>query len=532
MASDLVTIQFRDSMSAAERLLELRSKSKLFSYRDFDWSLQSEDGIFIFRLTIYFEQDGFGVFQAKSQLKLPANFQKTDFYRKLRRYSGNSQTSQEDHSCPYARSLDRLVFLIGMAELPSYWKAYASETVSIDAGPLSETERAWWLDLYWNGLGEFIYLNDLSLEQESLMQIETLPVSETADADEAESLDPYNERETLLIPIGGGKDSIVSLERLDKEKLLRHVFCINPNQATLDTLRIASISGDRRWQWSRRIDPKLLDLNARGFLNGHTPFSSVLAFYSYVTAYLGGHRWIILSNEASANEATIPGTHINHQYSKSAEFEEAFREYSASFPGTIEYFSLLRPFSELQIARDFSEHPQYFDSFRSCNLGSRGGQNVWCGECPKCLFVYILLSPWIEPERLNSIIERDMWDASDLKKTFDELTGYLPEKPFECVGTPEETRLATILCLMTHYENQPIDRLPYLLRRFVQQLKEGTWSDIEWRETSDKWRISYHGPDLLNERYAHLIPERFWQHIRTNPEQESLKSLLSARSEP
>ena len=66
MASDLVTIQFRDSMSAAERLLELRSKSKLFSYRDFDWSLQSEDGIFIFRLTIYFEQDDFGELLSKA----------------------------------------------------------------------------------------------------------------------------------------------------------------------------------------------------------------------------------------------------------------------------------------------------------------------------------------------------------------------------------------------------------------------------------------------------------------------------------
>ena len=528
MTSDLVTIHFPGSTTASERMLELRSLSSCFSYRDFDWSLHSKDGIFIFQLSIHFEQEGLGIFEAKAQLKLPANFQKSDFYRKLGRYEGSKKTMQENVACQYAKALDRLVFLIGMAELPSYWKACASQTVRIEAGPLSNDERSWWLDLYWNGLGEYIYLNDLPLTEKNLMEIHAL-VQKTDQT--AEYKDPYPHRETVLIPIGGGKDSIVSLERLHEEAQLRHAFCINPNQASLDTMRIANISGDRRWIWSRTIDPKLLDLNARGFLNGHTPFSSVLAFYSYLTAYLGGHRWITLSNEASANEATIPGTHINHQYSKSSDFEIAFREYSESFPGKIEYFSLLRPFSELQIARDFSEHPQYFESFRSCNLGSRGGQNIWCGECPKCLFVYVLLSPWIEPERLNAMIGRNMWDAADLTQTFDELTGYLPDKPFECVGTPEESRLATVLCLVKFFEHRDPERLPVLLQRFVNQLKEEHWSEIDWRETSGKWRIMYHGPDLLNERYAHQVPERFWPYIRTNPEQVSLKSILTPRSE-
>lgn len=528
MESDLVKINFTGSMTAAERLLELRSKSQYFIYRDFDWSLRSEDGIFIFHLTVHFEQDGLGAFKAKSHLKLPTNFQKTDFYRKLERYTGNAQSMKTGDSGELALALDRLAFLVGMAELPSYWKACASQTVKIDAGPLSEEERAWWLDLYWNGLGEYIYLNDLPLTRETLMDIEA---SKPKTVDYEDYKDPYADRETLLIPIGGGKDSIVSLERLDHEADLRHAFCINPNQASLDTLRIAGISGDRRWTWSRSIDPKLLDLNARGFLNGHTPFSSVLAFYSYITAFLGGHRWIILSNEASANEATIPGTHINHQYSKSSEFELAFRDYSETFPGNIEYFSLLRPFSELQIARDFSEHPEYFNSFRSCNLGSRGGQNIWCGECPKCLFVYVLLSPWIEPERLNEMIGRNMWDAADLVQIFDELTGYLPDKPFECVGTPEETRLATVLCLLTYFDQRDVESLPFLLQRFVNQLKEEHWPEIDWRETTGKWRILYHGPDLLNERYAHQVPQRFWPYIRTNPEQVSLKTLLRPRSE-
>lgn len=528
MASDSVTIQFSDSMTAAERLLELRSKSMSFIYKDFDWSLQSEDGVFVFSLSIYFVQEGIGEFQAKSHLRLPANFQRSNFYRKLRRPQGNSKTLKDDSSCEYASALDRLVFLIGMAEIPSYWKACASETVRVKAGPLSDDERAWWLDLYWNGLGEYIYLNDLPLDQETLMHIEATLPSEDA---KAKYSDPYSDRETHLIPIGGGKDSIVSLERLDREADLRHAFCINPNKASLDTLHRANVPADRHWKWSRSIDPKLLDLNARGFLNGHTPFSSVLAFYSYLTAYLGGHRWIILSNEASANEATIPGTHINHQYSKSSEFEIAFQKYSESFPGTIEYFSLLRPFSELQIARDFSEHPQYFDTFRSCNLGSRGGKNEWCGECPKCLFVYILLSPWIEPERLNAVIGRNMWDAPDLEKTFDELTGFVPEKPFECIGTPEETRLAAILCLMNYYDKEAEENLPFLLQRFYRQVKDGHWRELDWRETAGKRHFVYQGPDLLNERYAHKVPERFWPHIRTNPAQEPLKSLLRTRSE-
>jgi hypothetical protein len=81
----------------------------------------------------------------------------------------------------------------------------------------------------------------------------------------------------------------------------------------------------------REIDPLLLKVNAKGYLNGHTPFSAMLAFYTVLAAHLTQTRDIALSNESSANEATIVGTEINHQYSKSLEFERDFQDYVAHF---------------------------------------------------------------------------------------------------------------------------------------------------------------------------------------------------------
>lgn len=67
-----------------------------------------------------------------------------------------------------------------------------------------------------------------------------------------------------------------------------------------------------------------------------------------------------LSNESSANESTVKGSTVNHQYSKSFKFEEDFHRYEAEYlPGSAYYFSMLRPLSEFQIARFFAQQKQY-----------------------------------------------------------------------------------------------------------------------------------------------------------------------------
>ncbi|MCI8276586.1 MAG: hypothetical protein HFJ46_01410, partial [Clostridia bacterium] len=207
------------------------------------------------------------------------------------------------------------------------------------------------------------------------------------------------------------------------------------------------------------IDKNLIELNKKGFLNGHTPFSAMVAFLSYTVSYLLGKKYIALSNESSANESNVEGKNINHQYSKTIEFENDFREYYNKYLKTnVEYFSMLRPINELQIAMIFSKFQKYHQVFKSCNPGSKEKPWIWCGNCPKCLFVYIMLSPFLYKEKLINIFKQDLFEREDLLKTFTELCGYGENKPFECVGTYEEIRYA-----VTKTINQIDEKLPYLL---------------------------------------------------------------------
>jgi hypothetical protein len=209
----------------------------------------------------------------------------------------------------------------------------------------------------------------------------------------------------------------------------------------------------------RQIDPKLLELNATGYLNGHTPFSAMLAFYTLLLSAVTGIRDVALSNESSANEPTIPGTHINHQYSKSLEFEQDFAQYVRDFMGDANhYYSHLRPLTELQIAERFAQYPQYFPVFKSCNAGSK--ENRWCCNCPKCLFAYIILAPFVSREDLKNIFGEELLNKPELVKTFDELTGLSPIKPFECVGTLREVNEAIHRILETHKDQ-------YLIKHYI-----------------------------------------------------------------
>ncbi|MBR5664177.1 MAG: hypothetical protein IKX13_00275, partial [Bacteroidales bacterium] len=213
----------------------------------------------------------------------------------------------------------------------------------------------------------------------------------------------------------------------------------------------------------RPIDKRLLELNAEGYLNGHTPFSAMLAFYSLLIATLAGRSRIALSNESSANEPTVQGSDVNHQYSKSIEFEADFREYVAQYlTEDVSYYSFLRPLSELQIAMLFSRCTAYLPVFRSCNVGSK--QDIWCGHCPKCLFTCIMLSAFLPAEKVREIFGKDLLEDETLWPVLKELCGETAVKPFECVGTREEVCMA--LCeIIRQYESRN-KSLPTLLASF------------------------------------------------------------------
>ena len=330
--------------------------------------------------------------------------------------------------------LDNLIFHMGMVELISYWKAACSPEIIIKPFYLDENQIRFWKKLYWNGLGEFFYINRIDTTLEEFVHIK----SETSNSLETISLET---EQKIIVPIGGGKDSAVSLELLKDSSFELFPFIINPRGASLNTVKQAGLSEENLLLAKRSIDPTLLKLNEQGYLNGHTPFSAMLAFTTLLQAYITNAKYIALSNESSANEPSVANSFVNHQYSKTFEFESDFRTYYKKYICTaIEYFSFLRPLSELQIACLFAKFDKHHYSFRSCNVGSK--TDSWCGNCPKCQFTYLMLAPFLKEDKLNTMLGENLIVKPALKKSLEELRGLTEVKPFECVGTVDEVNLA------------------------------------------------------------------------------------------
>jgi hypothetical protein len=300
----------------------------------------------------------------------------------------------------------------------------------------------WWKNLYYYGMGEFFYKNNIEIKIDEFIHF-YINNFKTYKKPNLKYLDDNK----VIVPIGGGKDSIVTLELLRRSDFEIIPLIINPNEATLRILDIAHIPRSDIIEIHRMIDPTLLELNKKGFFNGHTPFSAMLAFYSIFSAYMIGAKYIALSNEFSANESTVRDSYVNHQYSKSLKFENDFRDYVKKYLNDeIEYFSFLRPLHELQVVKLFTNYPQYFYAFRSCNIGSKN--DSWCANCAKCLFVALMLSVYLDPQEIKKILGVDIFSNLKLKPIMDELLGLKETKPFECVGTIYEVRAVVNHLLM------------------------------------------------------------------------------------
>ena len=349
-----------------------------------------------------------------------------------------------------------LVFHIWMVELISYWKCACPKNVEIKAWYIDEDQIKWFKKLYFYGLGEFFYTNWISVDENGFMNINC---SSTIKYWKDSSLSSEWQFKGNLITIWWGKDSNVTLELL--KWMDNDTFILNPNDVTLECSKIAGY--DNPWIMKRTLDSQIVELNKQWFLNGHTPFNALLAFLTYLVAYLGSKKYIVLSNESSANESNVRWLKVNHQYSKSFEFENDFNRYTEKYFWIwIKYFSFLRPLLEIQIAQLFSQFEQYHQVFKSCNVWSKSKPWKWCCNCPKCLFVYIILSPFLYKDKLVNIFWEDLFENKDLLQTFIDLTWNSENKPFECVGTYDEVNYAISLVI-----NKLDWDLPYLLQYYV-----------------------------------------------------------------
>lgn len=325
----------------------------------------------------------------------------------------------------------------------SYFKLLAPIRIDIDFA-LTERERDFALDIYSNGLGEFYARN--RLKHFGKIAIKAPP-------DHRRARPAPILRDRALLPIGGGKDSLVSVELLEAAGLDFTPFAVNPKgpiTGSIEKIGKASI------QVQRTLDAQMIRLGREpGYLNGHVPSTAINSMIAALAALLFSYSRIVLSNERSASQgnAVHDGREVNHQHSKSLEFERLIAGVLADATGgALAYFSLLRPYSEARIAALFARDRRFDHVFSSCNRNFRlAGHHgpLWCGECPKCHFTFLLMASRMDYDRMMDIFGHNFLDVPGNEHSFRELTGLAGQKPWECVGEIEEAA-ACLYVLTTH----------------------------------------------------------------------------------
>lgn len=332
--------------------------------------------------------------------------------------------------------LEPLHIILGI----SYYKLYFPSKIELSFD-ISNEQADFWNIVYRKGLGEFMYKNNLDPES-----IAKFPYSDVKKSTPV-TIDVLDH---ALLGIGGGKDSIVAAELL-KDFTETTSFLIETQRSDETSERVIKEIGNPSLKIKRLLDPKIFEKYEDSY-NGHIPISAIFAFLGLLTSAIYKFKYIIVGNEYSSNFGNInyKGEVVNHQWSKSAEFEALLQEYTRKFITLdITYFSILRQFHEIRIAEMFSKYKKYFKVFSSCNRNFRVSKDrpssLWCCECPKCAFVFLMFAPFFDKEELSSIFDKNLFADSNLIPMFNDLLGFGDLKPFDCVGTFEEARAALYL---------------------------------------------------------------------------------------
>jgi hypothetical protein len=387
----------------------------------------------------------------------------------------------------------------------SYYKAAVPQDIRIDSYAIGAETAALLEEVYVNGLGEFAYRNGLDLRGRIRFPASKPPPSREGPDGEGDKQDAakLGLRHHALVAIGGGKDSLVSIEALRTAGVEQIVTWIGGSQLIR---ACAERTGLPTLNIGRQLAPELFEYNRQGAWNGHIPVTAINSAILVFAAVLLGVDQVVFSNERSASYGSlIEGTgEVNHQWSKGWAFERDFgahvrREIAAD----LHYYSLLRPLSELAVARQFARIDRYDAHFSSCNrnfhlLGERP-VGRWCGVCPKCHFVFLALAPFMPKPRLVGIFGRNLLDDPEQVPGFDALLEYQDHKPFECVGEGRESRAA-----MAALAQRPEWREDAVVKRFAREILP----QLDARELDIA--------PLLVIDDEQRIPARLWERLRAH----------------
>ena len=383
--------------------------------------------------------------------------------------------------------LDRIFRLVFLLSGVSYYKAFIPEKLRCAAFPLDPETAGFLQKFYEKGLAEFGWTNRIALHGRCRFHSEPITPSKPL---------PIGLPPRTCVPVGGGKDSIVTLECLKGSGANLVLFSLGDAEPIAACIAASGLPFIRV---HRRLDPALFKLNQQGALNGHVPITGILSAIALACAVLAGFDMVAMSNEhsASAPNLVFDGLSINHQYSKSLEFEVDLADYVARcITPSIAYFSLLRPLAEIEIARRFAQYPQYFDIFRSCNTAFRQSRaergRHWCGNCPKCRFVFLALAPFVAKDRLIAVFGHNLLEDQAQSDGFAELCGLREYKPFECVGETDESA-----AVMAYLGSDPSWHDCAVVRRL-----HAAYPVLQQRDPGEFRK-------LLAARHPHRVPDSF-----------------------
>ncbi len=419
----------------------------------------------------------------------------------------------DDARAAAAEQALRLLHLIAGV---SYYKAAVPQDIRIDSYTIDADTAALLETIYLNGLGEFAYRNGLNLHGRIAFPVggpsgpssDEIVLSGKGIGAEAPPTNAVSLglREHALVAIGGGKDSLVSIEALRGIGVEQTVTWIGGSQLIK---ACAERTGLPTLNLGRQLAPELFEYNRQGAWNGHIPVTAINSAILVFAAVLLDADQVVFSNERSASYGSMimfddgRGTgEVNHQWSKGWAFEQAFGDYvQHHIAADLEYYSLLRPLSELAVARQFAKTDRYDAHFSSCNrnfhiLGERP-VNRWCGVCPKCHFVFLALAPFMSKPRLVGIFGRNLLDDASQIGGYDALLEYQDHKPFECVGEGKESRAA-----MAWLSERPEWREDEIVERFAREIRPQL-SPLEQQIAA-----------LLILDDEHRVPSAVWERLR------------------
>jgi UDP-N-acetyl-alpha-D-muramoyl-L-alanyl-L-glutamate epimerase len=333
-------------------------------------------------------------------------------------------------------SVEGLLSLLHWVAGVSYFKAALPGAISCESGTPGPAVAALLDALYSEGLGELAYVNGLDA-----LPRPRFPRAAASDGHAAAPAGAEEPRR-VLVPVGGGKDSVVALEAVRVSGVEQALFSIGD---AAPIARTAEVAGLPRLIARRELDPLLFELNAAGAINGHVPVTAIVTCVAMLTAALHGFDAVAMANERSASAGNVQwdGIEVNHQFSKGLAAERLLSAAAAEIDAPVVQFSVLRPASELAIARAFAGLERYHGAFTSCNaifrLDPALRSSSWCRDCPKCRFVFLAMAPFSEPDHMREIFGGDLLDDEHQFEGFALLAASGGHKPFECVGEEQES---------------------------------------------------------------------------------------------